>query len=154
MFSKGRMEACLWRSGIDRSSNSGWAAYELLTMLAERQLALSQSAILDSVATFEHIRAQWRHLALQAEADFRVIEAVCSDEALLRRRVAGRRRGIPGWPELSCEEVAEVRARYEPWTQERLVLDAVMPLDVNLACLWAYLDRSPSGAVALHQQVR
>jgi predicted kinase len=142
LFSKDWLEACLWRSGVTSSSNSGWAAYELLAMLADQQLALGQSAILHSVATYERIRARWRALAERAGADLRVIETICWDEALLRRRVASRRRGIPGWPELSWEEVAQARARCEPWTQERLVLGAVTPLDVNLASLWSYLERT------------
>src|SRR6266436_3844365 len=38
VFSKDWLEASLWRSGIGRDTNSGWAAYELLTTLAENQL--------------------------------------------------------------------------------------------------------------------
>jgi hypothetical protein len=48
----------------DRGSrSSGYFGYELLTTLAERQLATGQSVILDSVVSFERIRSQWRKLA-------------------------------------------------------------------------------------------
>lgn len=139
VFAKDRLEATLWRSDIGRAANSGFAAYELLTTLAEGQLRLGQSAILDSVATFERIRSTWRHLASAYGATFRAVECVCSDEAVHRERLDGRRRGIPGWYELTWKEVERVRKNYEPWEGNRLVLDAVNPLDQNLDRLAEYL---------------
>jgi len=56
VFAKDWLEASLWRSGIRREANSGWASYDLLSALAESQLKLSQSAILDGVASVESIR--------------------------------------------------------------------------------------------------
>ena len=97
------------------------------------------SAVLDSVATFERIRSGWRFLAAQYGAAFRVVECVCSDRELLRRRLEVRNRGIPGWPELSWEEAKSVGARYEPWQDDRLVLDTVHPLEENLDALHSYL---------------
>jgi predicted kinase len=139
VFSKDWLEASLRRSGIGREANSGWAAYDLLTTLAENQLRLKQSAILDSVATFERIRSSWRFLAAQYGAAFRVVECVCSDRELRRRRLEVRNRGIPGWPELSWEEAESVGARYEPWQDDRLVLDTIHPLEGNLDALHSYL---------------
>ncbi len=89
VFSKDWLEASLWRSGIGREANSGWAAYDLLTTLAENQLRLKQSAIL------------------------------------------GRK--------LSWEEAESVGARYEPWQDDRLVLDTIHPLEGNLDALHSYL---------------
>ena len=103
------------------------------------RLRLNQSAILDSVATFERIRSSWRFLAAQYGAAFRVVECVCSDRELRRRRLEVRNRGIPGWPELSWEEAESVGARYEPWQDDRLVLDTVHPLEENLDALHSYL---------------
>jgi hypothetical protein len=59
----------------------------------------------------------------------------------------GRDRGIPGWPELSWDEVERVRSRFEPWRTERLVLDAVRPLAETVERLSAYLasDRGHDG---------
>ena len=139
VFSKDELEAALWRSGIDRAANSGWAGYELLTTLARAQLQRRQSAILDSVATVERIRAVWRSLAAELDTRLRVVETVCSDEVSHRARLATRRRAIPGWPELSWEEVVEVGARYEPWCDARLILDASRPLDQNLRALHSYI---------------
>jgi len=141
IFTKDRLEAALWRSGIARDAGrgSGRAGYELLTTLAEQQLRLGQAAILDSVAGRDVIRRQWRELAVQSGANFRVIECICSDEALHRARLTGRQRGIPGWYELDWAEVERIRAEYEPWSDEHLTVDMVRPFDDNLAAVLAYL---------------
>ena len=139
VFAKDWLEAALWRSGIGREQNSGWAGYELLTTLAERQLRLSQSAILDCVASNEELRQCWRALAAKHGAAFRAVECVCADEALHRARLEGRQRGIPGWYELDWAEVERVRATYEPWTSERLGLDMTQPATENLAAALAFV---------------
>jgi predicted kinase len=144
VFTKDRLEAALWRSGISRDvgRGSGWAGYELLTTLAEQQLRLGQAAILDSVAGREVIRRQWRELGVRSGANFRVVECVASNEILHRARLADRQRGIPGWYELDWAEVERVRSEYEPWSDERLTVDMVRPFDDNLARVLAYLRLS------------
>jgi predicted kinase len=139
VFAKDWIEAALWRSGIGREMNSGWVSYDLLTALAESQLRLGGSAILDSVATFEKFRQGWRELAAQYHAGFRAVECVCSDETLHRARLSGRRRGIRGWPELGWAEVQRVRERYELWTTAHLAVDAVNSLEANAQVVMDYL---------------
>jgi predicted kinase len=139
VFAKDWLEAALWRSGVGREQNSGWAGYELLTALAESQLRLGQPALLDCVAGREPLRRQWRALAAQYGAAFRPIECVCADEALHQARLSGRQRGIPGWYELDWAEVERVRAGYEPWETERLVLDMAADFEHNLAAALAYV---------------
>jgi predicted kinase len=139
LIAKDVVEATLWRSGIGRDANSGWAGYELLSSLAEAQLRAGGSAVLDSVAAYDRLREGWRGLARRHGADALEVECVCSDEPTHRARIEGRQRGIPGWYELTWQEVDDVRARYEPWRGEHLILDAVRPLDENLATLESYL---------------
>ena len=141
VFAKDWLEATLRRSGLD-GTRLGYAGYELLTTLAQRQLTLGQSAILDSVAGLESIRRQWRTLATQTGATWRVIECVCSDQELHRARLAVRQRAIPGWHDLDWAEVERVRAYYEPWTEERLVLDATQPPAENIAATLGYLSKT------------
>jgi predicted kinase len=139
LLSKDIFEAALWRSGITREANAGWASYEQLGSVAESQLRIGRAVVIDSVATNERIRSVWRELAGRPGARFVAVECVCSDERVHRSRLQGRTRGIPGWPELTWKQVMEVGSRYEPWTTERLVLDAARPLEENLATLDAYL---------------
>lgn len=139
VFAKDWLEAALWRSGIRREHGSSWAGYELLTALAEGQLRLGQSAVLDCVAGRERQRGQWRALAVQYQAAFRAVECVCADAALHQARLAGRQRGIPGWYELDWAEVERVRAEYEPWEGERLVVDLASPAAQTLAAALVYV---------------
>ena len=141
VVAKDWLEAALWRSQIGREQGSGWAGYELLTSLAESQLRLGQAAILDCVAGREPLRHRWRALAAQLGAGFRAVECVCADEALHRSRLAGRQRGIPGWYELDWAEVERIRAEYEPWTTDRLVVDTAVPVSENLATVAAYVSQ-------------
>lgn len=113
--------------------------YGLLTLLARRQLMLGQSAILDAVVGLASGREAWRALADEFGAGFFAIETICTDEALHRQRIEGRTRGIPGWYELTWENVEMSRRNFQAWDGERLVVDAVKPLEQNLAQVRAYL---------------
>jgi len=136
VFAKDWLEATLVRNGLNpiiESNPPKSVGYELLTTLAERQLRLGQSVILDSVAGSQNIRSTWRQLSEQYGADWRVIECICSDESVHRARLKGRKRDIPGWHELEWSEVERVKQYYLPWEGERLVLDMVQPFEENLA---------------------
>jgi predicted kinase len=145
VFAKDWLEAALVRSGLREplpcAERLGYAGYELLTTLAERQLQSGQSAVLDSVATFERIRQQWRDLAARYEAKFCGVECICSDERLHRNRLNGRQRHIPGWYELSWANVLAVRERFEPWADSHLIVDAVNPVDENITAVLTYLSQ-------------
>jgi predicted kinase len=146
VFAKDWLEAELLLSGLKPDAGNiqpGSIAYDLLTTLAGRQLALGQSAILDSVAGTESIRGTWRNLAAQYHAGWKVIECICSDEELHRQRLQSRRRGIPGWHELTWIDVEKVKGYYLPWyEEERLILDMARPLEENISKALAYLEET------------
>ena len=121
---------------VERQRRVGW---NVLSRVAEQQLGLERSCVLDLVAR-EEPRAEWEQLAAAHRARFAVIECVCSDEAVHRERVEGRRRGIPGWYELDWDRVAAGRRRYEPLAEPKVVIDAVEPLESNLARVRAWLE--------------
>jgi len=143
VFAKDWLEATLVRSGLKPSTKDkspGFTGYELLTVLAERQLMLQQSAILDSVAGSQTIRSTWRQLAEQYGAEWRVIECICSDESLHRSRLHDRKRNIPGWHELEWSEVERVRQYYTHWEGEHLVLDMAHSFNENCLKARAYCE--------------
>jgi predicted kinase len=140
VFTKDRIEASLWRTGVTADLGSWQAAEDLLGTLAGEQLRRGQSAILDTVARTYESREKWLAIAAGHGAAFRPIECVCTDEAVHRSRIEGRQRGIPGWYELTWKDVDRARERWEPWTSDRLVLDAVDPLDANVARARAYVS--------------
>ncbi len=139
VFAKDWLEAVLLQNEFTPASKTSSLGYELLTTLARRQLMLGQSVILDSVASTESIRASWRELADEFGAQRRIIECVCADENLHRRRLVSRQRGIPGWHELTWEDVQTVRGYYVPWQEPRLILDMGDLLERNIQRALAYL---------------
>jgi predicted kinase len=143
LFAKDWLEGTLLQSGLRPSlehNSLGFAAYNLLTVLAERQLMLGQPAILDSVAATLSIRNAWRQLGEKYGAQWRVIECLCSDETVQRSRLKDRKRIIPGWHELEWSEVERVREYYSPWDIERLIVDTISPLNENLLKVKAYCE--------------
>ena len=128
VFARDWLEATLLRCGLQSTKEDkslSWAGYELMTVLAERQLILGQSVILDSVAGTETIRSRWHQLSRQYGADWRVVECIGSDEALHRSQLKVRKRNIPGWHELEWSDVEKVKQYYQPWNDERLKLDMI-----------------------------
>ena len=140
VFAKDWLEAPLLQSGVIDRGKLGSIGYNLLTTLARRQLALGQSAVLDSVAGTTSIRTTWRKLAEEFGAERFVIECICSNSKLHKRRLSQRRRRIPGWPELDWAEVERVQDYFAPWVEERLILDSTVPLSENLARAVAFVS--------------
>ncbi len=143
VFAKDWLEATLMRSELKPTKEEkplGFAGYELLTILAERQLMLGQSVILDSVAASRTIRRTWLGLAEKYGAYCRVIECICSVETLHRSRLKGRKRGIPGWHELEWSEVERVKQYYSAWDVERLILDTAESFDENFLKAKTYCE--------------
>ena len=155
VFAKDWLEATLLRhlrrtafgavqvSGIKpthKDKSLGFASYELLTVLAERQLILGQSVILDSVAATKTIRSAWHQLAEHYHANSRIIECVCSDESFHRSQLKQRQRNIPGWHELEWSEVERVKQYYSPWEGEHLVLDMTNSFDENFLKAKTYCE--------------
>ncbi|MEU0091282.1 AAA family ATPase [Kribbella sp. NPDC006257] len=126
-------------TGLDRPAFLAMY-YDLLTTLMNRQLMLGQSAVMDCLINDELVD-RWSKSARQYDAQFHVIECVCSDEAEHRRRVETRTRNIPGWREVDWAHVERMRTEYPPLTFEHLTLDAVRPLTENRETVLRYLGR-------------
>jgi predicted kinase len=120
---------------VEQQRAIGWS---LLSRVAEQQLRRGASVVLDLVAR-ERPRREWAELAQRYGAAFRVVECICSDPAVLRKRVVGRTRSIPDWYELRWEDVARSHSNYEPLAEPKLVIDAVAPVDENLGRVRRYL---------------
>ena len=122
VFSVDPIEAAMWRGGLAKTE-TGIAAYDVAIALADEHLRLGHSVIVDAVNPVGAPRAAWRNLAAKYRADLRIIECVCQDEAVHRRRIEARVRNIDGMPEITWARVLERRAEYEAWTDARLTLD-------------------------------
>ena len=133
------IEAALFRAGIERSPSTGLAAYLVAAAIAERNLALGLTTILDASNYVEPARRMWRDLAEQQRVPLRWIEIVCADETLHRARVEARGAYIAGFPAVTWADVLRRRTETEPWADERLVVDTTAPAEANLARALAYL---------------
>jgi len=115
----------------------GSAGYAVVNAVAEANLRLGSSVVVDAVNPVEAARAGWRALAAAVGVPLRVIEATCSDPAEHRRRVeartpdAGQGR-VPTWPEVRERE-------YEPWTEPRLTVDTIEAPERLVARIIEYL---------------
>jgi hypothetical protein len=92
---------------------------------------LGQSAVVDDVVS-ENEYVLLRETAGQFSASLLLIECICSDEVTHRARVEGRTRGIPGWHEVGWDHVERMRAELLPMTADRLIVDAIEPVEDNI----------------------
>ncbi len=111
---------------------------ELLTTLAYRELSAGRSAILDTTSEDPAVRARWASLAVAVGAAFVPVVCACADEALHRKRVEARVRGIPGWADAGEWGNVSARLAAFPLWPGALSVDTARPLD---ECVAAVIDR-------------
>lgn len=140
VFSVDPLEAVLLRSGIDREQRSDIAAYDLAAARAASQLQLGQAAVVDAVNAWERLRRWFLGIAEPVGAPAVLIETICSDRRLHRDRFERRDRQIEGWAYEPTWRDVELRMfEYETSSLERLVLDAVEPLEENARAAIEYV---------------
>jgi len=136
------VEAAMLKAGIERSFESGLAAYVVVADLARVHLGLGRTVIVDAVNGVEEARAAWRTAATESGAERYVLELVCADVAEHRRRVELRRSSTPPLPKPTWAEV--LKRRYDPWTEPTLVLDTSAPLAATVSRSLRFLARRPN----------
>jgi predicted kinase len=141
LFSVDPIESSILKSGIERSFETGLAAYLVAETLASEQLRSGLSVITDSVSAVEKPRELWRNLSNKHNARLIIIECVL-DSALHKERVEARVRNMHGFQELTWDEVEARREIYVPWKEERLVLDTGVNPAENLEKALRYIKSS------------
>ena len=141
VFSVDPIEAAMWRNGLARDQ-TGVAAYDVaITLAGEFSL---------DVPSFSTRSTRSRRRAPHGEAwpprhraNLKIIECVCADQTVHRRRIEARVRNIEGMPEVTWARVLARRAEYQDWTDARLILDTSAATPENLlAEALNYLRRS------------
>lgn len=121
LFSVDPIESAILRSGIQRNFETGLASYLVAQALAEEQLKIGLSVIIDAVNSVQEARDMWVQLAQRHHATLCIIE--CTLETTVhKKRIEARVRGLHGIPETTWETVEQVRREYLPWVENRLVL--------------------------------
>lgn len=120
-------------AALGKLDHSAYVAawFGLLRTLVTRQLMLGQSAVVDDVVSESQV-VLWRETAAHFSARLFLIECICSDEVIHRARIEHRTRGIPGWHEVGWDHVEQMRAEVAPLTVDRLIVDAMEPIEDNI----------------------
>jgi predicted kinase len=98
-------------------ADPGFAAYGVIAALAEPQLEMGHSVIIDAINPVAATRRLWTELAERRGVPLKVVEVVCGDEAEHRRRAGD-------W-----ENVLTRLAEYEPFLGPRLIVDTFLAED-------------------------
>ncbi|MEH0821116.1 MULTISPECIES: AAA family ATPase [unclassified Micromonospora] len=116
----------------------GMVAYQAVAGLAEVQLGLGLSVVVDAVNPVASARGLWHDLAERAGVPLRLVEVHCGDEAEHRRRVEARLPAEPDPLTPTWDQTLLRRAEYEPIIGPRLVVDTSVDLD-PLPAILTYL---------------
>jgi predicted kinase len=111
----------------------GWS---ILNALARAQLRQGRSVVLDGVARSPEIE-DCRESARSEAARLVVVATQCSDPAIHRSRIEGRRRRIPNWYELDWNHVERSLATWNQPAGADLYLDTASSWEDNIARLHA-----------------
>jgi hypothetical protein len=115
----------------------GWA---FMFQTARQQVGLGLPVVLDALARDEDVRAV-RGLGVELSVPSAVVVLRCDDEELQRMRVEKRSRRIPGWHELTWEDVARTRKQWNEPADVDLVLDSTQDLDAIVDAVVAHVHR-------------
>jgi predicted kinase len=109
------IEDALLGAGLRRSWETGVAAYEAARVVAEQNLSLGRSVVVDAMNDSEPARETWRVASTNSGAGLSFVLLILDDEAEHRRRLEGRTRNLTHVPEPSWDDVRARAAAYEPW---------------------------------------
>jgi len=129
--------------GLPSGWQTGVAAYEATRAMAELNLLLGRSVVVDAVNDSEEARQTWRSAASRTGAHIDFVHLVIPDVREHRRRLRGRDRGLAFVGEPTWLDVVRRRAGYAAWTDEVIELDAeVRTADEIAGVLCAHLGPS------------
>ena len=121
---------------------SGPEGYLVARDLAEDNLRIGHTVIVDSVNPLAITRDYWRETAARLTVELVEIEVVCSDRRLHRRRVESRVADIPGHVLPTWQQVLD--RPWKPWTSAHVVDTAGRRLEEAVSQAEAIARRRPS----------
>ncbi len=140
LFSVDPIESAILKSGIQKSFETGLAAYLVAQTLAGEQLQLGTSAIIDAVSGVQPARDMWHQLSEKHNAKLIIIEWVLLDESVHRQRIESRIRNLHGIPEVTWEQVQQRKKDYLPWKEQRLIVDSAEAIEHTLKQVLDYIN--------------
>ena len=110
---------------------SGPEGYLAARDLAEDNLRIGHTVVVDSVNPVAVTRGYWRETATRMNLELVKIEVVCSDRRERRRRVESRITDIPGLVLPDWQQV--LNRPYEPWKAAHVIDTAGHTLEASLS---------------------
>jgi predicted kinase len=129
--------------GLIRGDNGLALAGHLQDTALAHHLLRRRDLVMDVIGASATTRARWFEIAARLDGALFAVECVCPDESVLRERVTARRRAIPGWPDtVTWDHVQRTREAWEPWEQDRLVVDTLEPVGDCVQRVLAYVEQA------------
>lgn len=139
LFSVDPIESSIIKSGINKSFETGLAAYLVAETLAWEQLKCNNSVIIDAVNSVKEARNIWKSLSEQTNSKLIIIECTL-EEKIHKERIESRVRNMHGMSEISWEDVQKRRKEYLPWTEERLILNTAENFEISIEKVLKYIE--------------
>ena len=117
----------------------GVLAYALMTALLQEQIEIGQSVVIECGVS-EDIREKWRNIARAAGATFIVVDTICSDVEVHRRRFEARGPTWNGEIGQTWNTLDKARSDFCPHPQALVVADSVRPLQDNVDSILALIE--------------
>ncbi|MDT0156641.1 AAA family ATPase [Microbacterium sp. ARD32] len=120
------VEESMLSCGLPASWQVGVAAYEATRAIAESNLKLGRSVVVDAVNDSDEARQTWRTAASRTGARLDFVHLVIEDERVHEQRLRNRNRGLAHVGEPAWAEVQRRRVDYAAWSDEVLEFDTTV----------------------------
>lgn len=140
VFAKDRVQRVLRDHHLaDESTGDG---YYLILDMADEQLSLGLSVILDATFPLDHFRMVASEIAARYQANFCAIYCYCSDDDAWRERMTTRVQYVPNWQPVGWDVVERMRDYYQPWNDNALLMDSLYSPEDNFPKVLAHIQQA------------
>jgi predicted kinase len=129
----------------------GRFSYELMFALAQEQLQLGLSVVVDTPLTYHTTYEQSKELARRFQAPMLVVHCQCPPE-VQKRRLEGRKGKVSEFQITSWEEWMQWKPRFEDFDDGGCLIDTSNPLDDSLAKVMRTIHELHSQQIRLQEQ--
>jgi predicted kinase len=148
-FAKDRMQRVLRDHNLAEASSGD--GYFIILDMADEQLSLGLSVILDATFPLDHFRMVASETAARHRARFCAFYCYCSDDRVWRERMNQRVQYVPGWKPVGWGDVLRMREYYQPWNDNAMFVDSLQSPDENFPLVLEHIQNAPSRAYVPHQ---
>lgn len=124
---------------------AGVLSYTLLIPLARDNLTVGLPVVIDSPAGYRTFQDAVENLVRAVKVDFKLVECITTDEALLRERLERRAPDVAEHRVREWDAYQQARARLERMSGPRLVVDTAETVQTNLRKILNYLAVGAAG---------